>query len=958
MKTLLNKIFHAIFWIANITFLLVACVGIWPEYWAKRNLLKDTLDGQMEGQWLTTLVSLIAISTIFTVLGLRRLRKQPLQLIRLFYGVEAPLSILCLSRLFFGYGLRFRLPEFTPTSALMLGTLAICIVAFYLEVMYGYAERHRAIAWLQMIVHSLMPGIGIYVGVLLLFYAVPTAAFLAIAFFKFQWVGYFWEMWSWNGWRWWYPVAFLLFWFSTILFIFMPSILASYYIQSGHRILSAFASQYGRTRAVVCSVAVVTAWALVCISFSVQPQIKAFKLLENPVATDSAKVALLAKSEVIRTGLVNAYLSSYRYIGTTQDNNHIRIMYESLFGLPEPLSQFVQNSHNHLMSPFLYNGSYSDSQKAAKLYAEFFDTPIQKGEKPAILHVLQSIGNRGEAEAGLVDIDQNQVWLAQQQVTVEPQRDWANVELYEVYKNQTYANQEVLYKFSLPESAVITGVWLGDTNNRANRFPFIVSPRGAAQKIYTQEVRRRVDPALLEQIGPNQYRLRAFPIPAKLFSGQQPSPKQPTEMHLWLTYKVMRKQSGWAMPELAEKRNIFWNKDTKRIYNGQAVESAQEAWLPSFLPATGLYQPTLHQVNLADGYQISAKPLSRQDYSLPQGKKFAVILDSSRTMANHTKELTKTFNWLKKQGFADSSVANNDADLYVTSAAGTQPKRIDDISKFDAAKMTFYGRVQRKQMLQQFVQLRDDTRYDGILLMTDEGNNELPDDTQLDVPPMSTPLWMVHLGALTPAYDDGTLKAIQDSGGGISTEVTEVLERIATKAALGPSAVSVVDGYAWFMEKPVNNTKEAEPPSIRSQVQPANKDNPKSKIQNLKSAGGFEALAARQMVIALSKQIDDKQLAQLDAIHAIAKTFKIVTPYSSMIVLVNDRQREALKKAEAEKDRFSQTVENAQERFVQANNPLNVVSIPEPEIIGGLVAGAMFLFAIRKRRTVKVRKQH
>jgi hypothetical protein len=67
---------------------------------------------------------------------------------------------------------------------------------------------------------------------------------------------------------------------------------------------------------------------------------------------------------------------------------------------------------------------------------------------------------------------------------------------------------------------------------------------------------------------------------------------------------------------------------------------------------------------LPGGYRISAKPLVNQDYSFPQGKRFAVVLDSSRSMASHLKELTETFRWLKEKGFADNELANNDADLY------------------------------------------------------------------------------------------------------------------------------------------------------------------------------------------------------------------------------------------------------------------------------------------------------
>jgi putative PEP-CTERM system integral membrane protein len=147
----------------------------------------------------------------------------------------------------------------------------------------------------------------------------------------------------------------------------------------------------------------------------------------------------------------------------------------------------------------------------------------------------------------------------------------------------------------LPESAVITGLWLGDTNKLGDRFPFVVAPRGAAQQVYNDQVRQRVDPALLEQVGPRQYRLRAFPIPVRSTPRRGESP-QPQEMHLWLTYKVMQQQAGWALPQLAEKRNIFWNDDTKRTYNGQEArgESKEQEVIVSLLErrwlASAFYQ--------------------------------------------------------------------------------------------------------------------------------------------------------------------------------------------------------------------------------------------------------------------------------------------------------------------------------------------------------------------------------
>ena len=939
MKILLHVVFHSIFWLWNLTFLMVVYAGILPFIGIP--LAQATFAGEIEREFLISLVGLIAVPTICTFIGWQQFLLRPLELMRLFYGVEAPFFLLCIVRLFV-------LRELTPASNLIVGTVIICIFAFVVELLWGdlgkendlslgfYRSRMAILLlpWAQLAAHSLMLFVGLYVGVLLLFYAVPAAGVLLVAFFSLGWLKDFW--WSlthyfWSA-LWFIPIYSILFAGSATLFIAMPSGLAALYVHSGQRILRDFAAQNGRNRTAQISLGVVAVWMLLFVALQQQPQVQAFKLLENPPKTDKDRQELLVKSEDIRLGLVNAYLSSYRYLGTWAESNQIRAMYRDVFKLPEPLLEWLQNSHNQLISPFLYRGDRNDDQKAENLYAQYFDTSLQKGERKAIQRALQSTAILDDAKAGVLNINQKKVWLKKQAVTVKEEGNWADVEVYEVYNNKTFDVEEILYSFSLPESAVITGIWLGDTDKLSSRFPFTVSPRGAAQKVYNSQVRRErpVDPALLEQVGSRHYRLRAFPIPPKSRTWERNSTNRPTEMHLWLTYKVMRSENGWQLPKLGEQRNIFWTKDTQRIRNGKAIKGF-ENWLEASLPASK-QPPTLHQVDI-NGYRITAKPLAERDYILPQGKRFAVILDSSRSMGNQKQELAKTFDWLKQK-----VLANNEADLYVTAAGGGQPE-VEDIRKFDVRKKTFYGTLQIKEMLRQFVQLQGNKTYDDILLVTDEGSYELSDNNK-NVPKMSAPLWLVHLGSLPPAYDDATLKAIGDSGGGVSTNLSEVVQRLATTEALAkqiqpvanaeteekveikPSVVSVVDGYAWYLEKATTTAK---------------------------SQPGFEPFAARMLVQSLSNEIDGKQIGQLDGIHAIAKTHKIVTPYSSMIVLVNDEQRQALKQAEAAADRFDRKVENGKERLNKPNNPLNVASVPEPGTILGLGAIALFLAANRKR---------
>ncbi|NEQ38649.1 MAG: TIGR02921 family PEP-CTERM protein [Okeania sp. SIO3I5] len=943
MKTFLHLTFYSIFWVWNVAFLGLVYFWILPTI--GDSLIEATFSGLIPYHFCISFIGIVAIPTICTIFGGWLFRKQPLQLIRLFYGVEAPLFLLCLLRLFV-------LREITQGSTLILGTILVSIIAFALELLYGYANRNRLASWLQLFAHTLMLLTGLYVGILLLFYAVPVSVMLVREFFSFYWLkGIISELTYAPSYVFTLVLSLFVLALTTTLFVFMPSAMASLYVHSGQKILRIFAFQHGHERTFQGAVAVIIAWMILFVSFQQQPQVVAFQMLDLPVRNQSDRQELLANSNLIKDGLVNAYLSSYRYLSTVARSSQIRIMYRSTFGLPESINQGLQDYFNHLMSPFLYKGSDKDKEKAAKLYSDFFDTPIQKAEKKAIINAIQSTANQDEVKAGLLNIGEQKVWLKNQEITVTENGDWADIELYEIYENQTFEPQEILYYFTLPESAVITGIWLGDTDNRAQRFPFKVSPRGAAQKVYNSQVRRErpIDPALLEKVGPRQYRLRAFPVPAKLSVRERKNnSERPTQMHLWLTYQVMAKDNSFALPELTEKRNIYWNQDTKRIYNAKSVRGDREAWLPPSLPAVAETTPQQHQINFANGYQISAQPLVTPEKFLPESERFAVVVDTSYSMRTKTKELKQNIDWLVANGFGDLSFGNGDADIYLTDV-GFPPERIDDISQFDAEKITFFGTLQYQEMLQQFLQLRGDTRYNGLILVTDEGSYELSDDSQ-EMPKLSAPLWMLHLGAMPPAYDDATLKLMQKSGGGVATKLTEVFQQVTAKSKLGKSVVSVADGYAWFMEK-----KSGEEIIEESFTPLATERLVRKKLNLLDKSRGettednFAPLAAQKLVLGLSKKINLETLEELDAIHAIAKTYKIVTPYSSMIVLVNDEQREALKLAEAAADRFNRKVEDGKEQLSNPNNPLDAASVPEPGMVFGMVAMGFFLFILKKK---------
>ncbi|MBD2258404.1 TIGR02921 family PEP-CTERM protein [Pseudanabaena sp. FACHB-2040] len=917
MKTAIHLLCAGIFWIWNLCFLLLIYFGLLPL--SGFEVVRAMVDGTIPFPFVVSLVGILVVPPVCTGLGFWRLRRHPVLLMRLFYGIEAPLLGLLLLRLFV-------LRETTPGSAFVLAAFGFAIATFALELFFGYAAYQKPLAWFQMATHSLVLMVGLYVGGILLFYTVPALCVFLYTFVTSLLQGDWWRdvFRAMTGSPWhsvlWGTMSLFLFGFSCTLFVAMPYGLVNLYTRSWGRILTAFGRQHGWRQGGLVTGGVAIATLLLFIQTQAQPQVKAFQLLDPLPQTEVARQAVLAQSETVRQGLTNAYLQSYRYLSPWPESNALASWYQSLFNLSLDQARFWQNWHNRFLSPFLYQGQRSDDGKAAQLYAQVFDQPIQKAERQPIQQALQSTVNREETKAGLLNINQEIVYLAQQQVSVQEQGDWAEVTLFERYENNTPQDQEIFYSFSLPESAVITGLWLGDDLQPQTRYPFVVSPRGAAQKVYNEEVERGqrqapTDPALLEQVGPQQYRLRVFPIPPR-----NTVEGRPGRTDLWLTYKALPQNDQWPLPQLTEKRSIYWDRKTAHLRPQGTTKLDQDTWLEAGIPVAASVQPRRHQAVFPEGYRVIAEPLSGTTAPL-QGQRLALVMDTSYSMQAQSKRLAKTVQELERIG------NNNTLDWYVAGAEDT-PQRLDKAP--NPKDLLFFGSLQLSEMLKQFEHLQESRSYDAIILVTDEGSYELANN-EAEVPPPDAPLWVLHLGGHLPsAYQDAVLQAIQASRGGVATEVSELLQRLAMNRQ-DSRVASVADGYVWRVE-PVSADQSTDV-----------------------SAPDFIALAARQLILKLGRDGDMGQLEQLDRVHAIAKRSQIVTPYSSMLVLVDARQREALRQAEASADRFKRQVETGNDTLTQPANLLNdPASAPEPGVLLGLGGLAAVLWLQRRSQNRKM----
>jgi hypothetical protein len=114
----------------------------------------------------------------------------------------------------------------------------------------------------------------------------------------------------------------------------------------------------------------------------------------------------------------------------------------------------------------------------------------------------------------------------------------------------------------------------------------------------------------------------------------------------------------------------------------------------------------------------------------------------------------------------------------------------------------------------------------------------------------------------------------------------------------------------------------------------------------------FAPFAARRLILAniQRERAALSQLNTLDELHALAKQYSVVSPYSSMLVLVNEFQHKQLDDAEKQGDRFQRETEEVGE--TEQQNPFDVTAVPEPHeyVLMTLGAGLLIWWLRAKRR--------
>jgi Ca-activated chloride channel family protein len=108
-------------------------------------------------------------------------------------------------------------------------------------------------------------------------------------------------------------------------------------------------------------------------------------------------------------------------------------------------------------------------------------------------------------------VNYEKMWIKTVVVDVTLQGQVAVTKVDQVFKNEMNTSVEAIYIFPLPENAMISGLvyWVN-----GQRFTSQIRERQEAVRDYNKRLREWLDPALLEYLGDNLYRLSIVPIDA------------------------------------------------------------------------------------------------------------------------------------------------------------------------------------------------------------------------------------------------------------------------------------------------------------------------------------------------------------------------------------------------------------------------------------------------------------
>ncbi|MEN9558462.1 MAG: hypothetical protein RL141_831 [Candidatus Parcubacteria bacterium] len=949
---------YALFWVYNGIYMLF--VSTTAPF-----LFQELSNAAQEIPWNVAVMAYILLLTpaaAIAVGAFTRLRKDPKKLVTLLFCIEMPLIFLALIRMIF-------IRQMTPVLwYFTLGSFVSVIGTLFL------LFKEQARTKLQQALYTASQGAALllagYGALLALFFLPIIIAFFIRGFISFPYLDVWETLVDTKG------LAFFSILFSLLLgivtlgfFLASPIITTTLYARSFLATLTRLQKHFS-----VRVVGGVTGAATVLLIFigvllslqsgkDISMKYQAINTQHVDTFAEQQELAatLVQEEEELRRDLRTAYLAKYRYIGDAS-SNILTEGYQTQVGFTKENAEGFQRLFNHLASPFIYRGTFNaDVERAEKQYRALFDTHIQDGEKEAIRDALSSTNTRDPLKASLLDRDETHVHVAEHLVSANMYEDigMAVVQVEESYTNTTDEFQEVFYTFSLPESAVMTGLWLGPELE----YEGVIAPKGAARRTYENQIRLRpVDPALLEQVGPRQYTLRVFPIPpeGQLLTGEEVDKGVVIKpQRIRFEYTVPHITRDIPLPVIAEERNVYRDQHTiERItVDGRAAEARNgmiarntqtpcptnvvQTPVPGVPDQMFLYIP--HSQNpIMKGSWSCANELG-DPLAAIRGQRIALMIDTS--YSNRDFDIPAFLN--EQMPLARLAEQGNTVDLFYFNTILSERIALTPESVAHITPPIPFGGTDRIRALDALP-----AGYSAVFLVTDASAED--EETTIAKPNAEyLPLYLIHPNGRFPAYHDALTHRILTNRGAVVSSPEEALAHLGTTQTLhnlalpvngnstAPTAVIGSDAYGVWLKTamPTNDLLPWLTGDITLTV--AGPD-PLQKTAT--------ALWARSL-IAAGKPAED--------IHRIVEQSPAVTPYSSFIALVTRGQEQQLERAAGQDDAFEVTFDVTGGEIL--NHPmgqaaLTVGGVPEPEEWALIFCGiGLLLFHQRRRVSALVR---
>jgi hypothetical protein len=929
---------------------------------------------------------------------------KPRRLLQILFGIEIPIISFTLARLVF-------LKTLTPSNILFLSTAAISISAYIL-----YLFRKPTLNKLWLTIHTLALQAAVVVGLyasLLMFFFLPIVAALILQtlsqFLSFDLSHMF--IYSENLWSVFISLTGFLAIFSLFLaLISSPFVGLFLYWRAARRLAQKLKVVTSLNQERVTRIGFSLGYAVLVMVLAYQGTLFWFyrdmddyRQATSFEARSAIAQRILKRKDLISTRLVKTYLSNYRYM-TDAQMGLLKDGYKYQLSLSNDDATRVQNWFTTVAFPFVYQGKFEDDVKrAGEDYQQIFDEPIQIAESSKVRNILATSFNFSPdaLKSSVLDRTDKDVKLVNKKVVVEPDstKQFATVTIEEEYQNQTTQPQEVFYLFTLPQDAVITDLKLGpdlelkkDSLEQGKASAPITSPaspsagttatpppavvqqnqgevaaKGAANQVYENQYARRIDPAILEQVGPTTYKLRIYPIPVQeeLLNDWQrqqlTSDVRNQKMRFSYVTKVTR--SGQVpLPIFTETRNIMVSRtlpvsltiagqsQSPVTYETEAVNLPLSLSNGSCGPLAQRYQTTnestffvTHPDNplLAQrGITFSCGAGFANTEPLLKNKRIALLVDTS-----YSNEEKNWQSYLRQELPLDQLLDNTTVDLYYFNDKVSQPISLNkERNNSKIWKQISYGQTDRLNALKQV-----EGKYDAVIMFTDSSEADLSSKANA-TPTVTQPIYIVSKGGAGKFPDPlSTYLTVNEARIVLDGKqaLNEFAAYLAVKEALSKVTkispfILVTEAGTWVSIPNTTPIDESVNLAMLFKTSGVTATDPMAKIGTHRQIES----QMRQSVTKLNTPVF------LDSLNTQAQQAGIVSPFSSFIVLVTPEQKEQLRVALGADGRYRVNYDLGEEQLIQPQSGglLGTSAVPEPHewLLLFTGAGVLFFFGRRK----------